>query len=131
MSAKPKLKGSRTFRGARTFACHRRHFGADAWLAMPKDFARSRRLFLYGFLIAASLHNFTRRTDGYSLLGICMAAASGSNTPPPTSTCRPAGFPSGWNRYLGPGGVGARFFSNGPSPQSSLTSLWRGAELGH
>ena len=69
-------------------------------------------------LIAASL-TFTRRTDGYSLLGICMAACLRLNTRL-RITCRPGGPSSGWIVTLTGRSGNLGFFRMSPSPRSSL-----------
>ena len=83
-----------------------------------RDFCAFRHTLSVWVLIAASL-TFTRRTDGYSLLGICMGACLRLNTRL-RITCRPGGPSSGWIVTLTGRSGGLGFFRMSPSPRSSL-----------
>ena len=83
-----------------------------------RDFCAFRHTLSVWVLIAASL-TFTRRTDGYSLLGICMAACLRLNTRL-RITCRPGGPSSGWIVTLTGRSGNLGFFRMSPSPRSSL-----------
>src|ERR1700675_3475234 len=94
-----------------------------------RDFCAFRRTLSVWVLIAASL-TFTRRTDGYSLLGICMGACLRLKYPPPHHLS--AGRAFVWmDRYLDRAEWGPRFLQNESIATLVVTSLWRGAGVGH
>ena len=93
-----------------------------------RDFCPFRHTLSVWALIAASL-TFTLRTDGYSLLGICMGACLRLNTRL-RITCRPGGPSSGWIVTLTGRSGGLGFFSHESIATLVVTSLWRVCDHG-